>query len=62
MFSNDVQRVRLVGRSERHTGSDTPLTTAAAVSEIERLSTLHAAGNLSEAEFTGLKAAVLQRI
>lgn len=63
LFANDVQPVRLIGSSKRHGGLGVDrLTTAAAVAEIERLSALLAAGHLSEAEFTELKAAVLARL
>lgn len=63
VFANDVHRVRLVGGAEINEGRESRhLTTATAVAEIERLSALRVSGHLSEAEFVGLKSAVLKRL
>lgn len=59
LFANDVQRVRLVGPSERYSGLGKGQLT---VAEIERLSALRGAGHLSEVEFAGHKTAVVTRL
>ena len=67
LFINDVQRVRWSGAGtepvepEAHPGG-AGLSASTAVADLERLGRLRGAGELSEAEFASLKAAVLQRL
>lgn len=66
LFANDTRTVRLIspsalaGHMEPQQGPS--LSAAAAVAEIDKLGLLQAGGHLSEAEFTRLKRAVLNRL
>ena len=65
LVANDAKPVRLVSQPANavtdRLGEGSPTSITAAVSQIERLSTLRANGHLTESEFTDLKATVLNR-
>ena len=69
LFANDPKLVRLAGPGAVLTAigspglsDQPPLSVAAAAAALERLSTLRAAADLSEAEFAELKAGVLRSV
>lgn len=66
MFVNDPQRVVLAGeRAAADTAEpahSTPHSMGTAVAELERLSRLHAAGHLNDAEFATLKRAIMDQV